>query len=255
MDELMTLAVAMLALGQGGGETLYNGITLPEQWPPAQQSLTTDPLPEPPYLASPPDVVQIDVGRQLFVDDFLIEQTTLERTWHAAEYHPASPVLRPDKPWEIDSKFPTAMVFSDGVWFDQADGLFKMWYMGGYCDATCYATSEDGIHWEKPELDVVPGTNIVHAGGRDSSVVWLDLEESDAGRRYKLLRYAREDGWVLRLHFSADGIHWTEPGIACGPSGDRTSMFYNPFRRMWIYSLTVLAEGASWKAGEPPLWV
>jgi hypothetical protein len=36
----------------------------------------------PPYLTSPPEVIPIDVGRQLFVDDFLIAETTLKRTFH-----------------------------------------------------------------------------------------------------------------------------------------------------------------------------
>jgi hypothetical protein len=29
-----------------------------------------------------------------------------------------------------------AMVFSDGVWYDPKDRLFKMWYMGGQTRAT-----------------------------------------------------------------------------------------------------------------------
>ena len=41
-------------------------------------------MPElPPYLVSPPAVIPIDVGRQLFVDDFLIEQTTLTRVFRS----------------------------------------------------------------------------------------------------------------------------------------------------------------------------
>ena len=32
---------------------------------------------------------------------------------------------------------PTAMVFSDGVFFDPKDRMFKMWYMGGYGRFTC----------------------------------------------------------------------------------------------------------------------
>jgi hypothetical protein len=40
------------------------------------------------------------------------------------------------------------MVFSDGVWYDPHDRLFKMWYMGGILRSTCYATSRDGIHWK-----------------------------------------------------------------------------------------------------------
>ena len=41
----------------------------------------------PPYLVSPSEVIPIDVGRQLFVDDFLIKHTTMKRAYHSAEYH------------------------------------------------------------------------------------------------------------------------------------------------------------------------
>ena len=36
-----------------------------------------------------------------------------------------------------------------------------MWYYTGSGQYTAYATSNDGITWNKPNLDVVPGTNIV----------------------------------------------------------------------------------------------
>jgi hypothetical protein len=249
---------------------LYNGIRLPAPWPPLNGRLTLDPPPLPPYLASPPAVIPIDVGRQLFVDDFLIEQTTLQRTFHAAAYHPASPVLKPDQPWEQEGG-PSAMVFSDGVFYDPKDGLFKLWYMGGYLRSTCYARSQDGLHWEKPALDVVAGTNIVHTARRDSGTVWLDLEERDPQRRYKMFLYDFKGG--LSIYFSADGIHWNEVARS-GPTGDRTTVFCNPFRKVWVYSLReylappngvgrcrrywenadVLA-GAKWQAGGPPLWV
>jgi hypothetical protein len=49
---------------------------------------------------SPPDVIPIDVGRQLFVDDFLIEDTTLARRFHRAEYYSGNPVLWPNTRWE-----------------------------------------------------------------------------------------------------------------------------------------------------------
>lgn len=57
------------------GETLYNGITLGDKWPPQAEKLTRQPMPVP-YLENPPEVILIDVGRQLFVDDFLIEHRT-----------------------------------------------------------------------------------------------------------------------------------------------------------------------------------
>src|SRR5262245_59605477 len=164
--------------------TLYNGIRLTDPWPPRHRTYSTRPL-TPPYLADPPAVIPIDVGRQLFVDDFLIEHTSLARAFHRAEYHSASPIVRPTTRWEQDDEAavrtktrsnPAAMVFSDGVFFDPRDRLFKMWYMGGYSQHTCYATSHDGIQWQKPSLDVVAGTNIVWSGLRDSSTVWLDHE-------------------------------------------------------------------------------
>lgn len=66
------------------GELLYNGICLPEQWPPRIE-LSREP-PTPGYLTSPPDIITIDVGRQLFVDDFLIDSTNnTKRRWYQAK--------------------------------------------------------------------------------------------------------------------------------------------------------------------------
>jgi len=99
---VLLLLVASVRAAKSG-ETLYNGIVLASPWPPrlsdSPTSVEQDPV-VPPYLVSPPGVIPIDVGRQLFVDDFLIAETTLTRTFHLARYHPASPVLKPDKPWE-----------------------------------------------------------------------------------------------------------------------------------------------------------
>ena len=78
-------------------ETLYNGIALPDEWPPRSERVTREPG-RVPYLAEPPAVIPIDVGRQLFVDDFLIATTNLHRTFHQPEYHRANPVLTPGKP-------------------------------------------------------------------------------------------------------------------------------------------------------------
>jgi len=254
------------------GETLYNGITLPAAWPPRAKKLTREPMTVP-YLASPPAVIPIDVGRQLFVDDFLIEHTTLKRTFQLAEYHPKSPVLKPDKPWEtVTKRDPTAMVFSDGVFYDPADKLFKMWYMGGYVLSTCYATSRDGIAWEKPKLDVRPGTNVVHERRRDSATVWLDLEEKDPKKRFKLFVMQRTPkGWACFVHVSPDGIHWGDAVAQSPPIGDRTTVFYNPFRSLWVYSLRIgyrgmgrarryrehrdAIAGATWKPEEAVLWI
>jgi hypothetical protein len=252
---IFAASLSLFGAVASAGETLSNGIRLPDVWPPKQKELSREPLSVPPYLVTPPAVIPIDVGRQLLVDDFLIEQTTLKRTHHRPAYHPANPLLRPDKPWEGRGGRGRSAPFSDGVWYDPADRLFKMWYWAAsrpgveWRTCTCYATSRDGIHWDKPALDVVPGTNIVledeEGARRNSSTVWLDLEDSDPQRRYKMFRVVTEEQvengkkrpWHhMRVSFSADGIHWKRvaDSDACG---DRSTVFYNPFRKVWVYGL------------------
>lgn len=267
-------ALCCVAAADDDGEVLPNGIRLPAAWPP-KPKLPPTTLITPPYLESPPAVIPIDLGRQLFVDDFLIEQTTLTRHFHAATYHPKTPVLRPDQAWEEDKTGGVAMSFSDGVWFDPKDRRFKMWYMAGAQRHTCYAESEDGLAWTKPDLDVKAGTNIVQSGQRDSSTVWLDLEEKDPARRYKMFRSGPGGSTVpksygLATFFSPDGIHWSDPPLLTGSCGDRSTVFWNPFRKVWVYSLRHgwgeprrrrywemkdPAAGPQWSAiGEPGWW-
>jgi len=211
---------------------LPNGIELPGTWPPRLKDFPDDPQ-RPPYLVSPPNPIVVDVGRQLFVDDFLIEQTTLKRTFHQPQYHAASPVLKPDQPWESAGRGAFAAPFSDGVWFDPRDGIFKMWYYAGHSvGATCYATSKDGVHWEKPKLDVEPGTNIVLKMPRDSGTVWLDPNPRDPGERFKMALYQGR----FKLYRSPDGIHWTPAGDGA-KTGDRSTFFHNPFRQRWVFSI------------------
>ena len=115
------------------GETLYNGIELPDEWPPQKDKLTREVM-EVPYLENPPAVVPVDVGRQLFVDDFLVEESTLSRTFHQPEYH-EEPVITPEE----DTAGMYAAPFSGGACYDPADKLFKMWYTRVEPHATCCA--------------------------------------------------------------------------------------------------------------------
>lgn len=57
-----------------------------------------------------------------------------------------TPVLAPGLPWE------KVAVMCPYVTWDEPSGVFRMWYSGGEQyepDAIGYATSADGIHWEK----------------------------------------------------------------------------------------------------------
>ena len=221
-------------------ERLYNGITMASE--PAERTDMThygrDPLPVP-YLTDVPDVIPIDIGRQLFVDDFLIAETTLRRTWHKAVKDSRNPVMKPETELErgIKNRQPAmAAPFSGGVWYDGTAGLFKAWYCAGWFDGTAYAFSKDGIHWERPELKAEPGTNriVPREGTRDSCAVVMDPHVPPNGKRFKMLLWSRPQGGELFV--SGNGTDWSEP-VATGDTGDRSTIFYNPFRRKWIYSL------------------
>lgn len=227
---------------------LYNGIVLPSQWP-LQRNYASEIRSgmNPFYLNSKPAVIRIDVGRQLFVDNFLIATTNLTRKFHYPEYHAASPVLVPDQAWEKQgAKGGFAAPFSDGVWYDEAEGKFKMWYMAGggtYATSgagiTCYAESTDGISWTKPALNVVSGTNIVRRGSiRDASTVWLDKQESNASARYKMFEVSGGAGhWAYHYLTSSDGKAWRDNATPSGSVADRSTVYRNPFRNVWVWSM------------------
>lgn len=238
-------------------ETLYNGIQLPEEWPPKDIEMNSrEPMPVP-YLENPPAVIPIDVGRQLFVDDFLIENSTLERVWHRPAKYEGNPVLKPQRDYEGSR---TTLKCSP-VLYDPADKLFKVWYMTGGHRDRCLAESKDGIHWERPELDVVPGTNYViyksdwkdNTNGFD---VELDHNAATPDERFKAIQYRKAE----RINFfftSPDGVHWKMIGQApryienmpefrdryLGSSGNKfhpgdvCTFHWNPFRKTWVFDV------------------
>src|SRR5690348_10704323 len=92
---LVPLVVAAGGAAAQPGQVLYNGIVLPPVWPPSATPTQTYQIPS--YITNPPPVILIDVGRQLFVDDFLIQQTTMTRTQHQPVMYPLNPILAPNQ--------------------------------------------------------------------------------------------------------------------------------------------------------------
>jgi len=228
------------------GETLYNGIQLPSEWPSRDAVPKNRAVPSVPYLEHPPGVIPIDVGRQLFVDDFLIESTTLKREFHYPQRYEGNPILKPETPIELNGgRLPLAAMISDGFCFDPRDRLFKLWYHAGWRDGTMLATSRDGLHFERPNFDVTAGTNRVLPPRehlvRHGTGVCFDPYTTDAQQRFKMLLY--EDGRRnTTAYTSPDGIHWAERGTL-PEAGDNTTMFYNPFRKKWVISIRLYRGG------------
>jgi hypothetical protein len=241
----------MIPVQAASGQTLHNGIKLDGQWPPRYEEPTAPKEMPVPYLHNKPNVIPINVGRQLFVDDFLISETNLDRVCHTPTPYAGNPVLEPDKEWEKTSKGePYAAPFSDGIWYDEATGLFRMWYLAGAGNIqkngkrqgfyTCYAESKDGKHWTKPNLSLVPGTNIVDSCRRDAATIWLDRNEKDPDKRWKFFNIehrSKDDRWQIVLKYSADGIHWSKGMAQSGDMYDRTTAFFNPFTNKWALSM------------------
>jgi Carbohydrate esterase, sialic acid-specific acetylesterase len=251
------------------GELLYNGIRLPERWPPRTvRPDDTAPMPVP-YLDTPPKVIPIDVGRQLFVDDFLVEESTLTRSFHLARKYEGNPILKPETSLETHRPRNSIACPKDGgVWWDHDEQVWKMWYEAGWIHTICYATSKDGLHWDRPELDIEPGTNRVLPPQYqcDSWNVVPDYDGGNPEQRYKIFVMPGGQGPAMSF-VSADGVHWGDP-VMTGETGDRSSMFYNPFRKKWVYSLRSswrgrsrdywehddFLKGAEWEGGQPYLW-
>lgn len=239
-------------------KVLYNGIKIPEIWPPRypEPSKAGDmPLP---YLTSKPDIIPINSGRQLFVDDFLISATNLKSKTHSPNFYQGNPVLEPSEEWENTTEGgPYAAPFSDGIWYDELDNKFKMWYLAGAGSLhkedkqtfyTGYAESLDGKTWKKPSFDIYKNTNIVDTANRDAATIWLDKEEKDLSKRYKMFNVERrptDKRWQFILKYSPDGIHWSEGVAQSGDLYDRSSVFYNPFRKVWALSMRYSTDVSS----------
>lgn len=237
-------------------EKLYNNIILDDNF--AKETVDAENIP---YLKNPPEVINVTVGRQLFVDDFLIESTDLTPQYHKAEKFEGNPILKPETPWETEGS-PVACPKSGGVWYDEEEKIFKMWYEAGWLHNMCYAVSNDGINWERPDLGIVKGTNkILPYEGYDEDKLSDDLNYLRPDSTAVFIDYNSEDKYKLFLRnpggdyssgivaTSKDGINF-EKFKYTSNLYDRSTIFYNPFRKKWVYSIRDVSDsawGPGWK--------
>lgn len=164
----------------------------------------------------------------LLVDDHdVLYRSGTERILHPPQRHRANPVISETKPWELAIGYCS-------VYRDPNTDRYQCWYQSYAGEravkrthrlVVCYAESDDGINWIKPDLGLyefndVKNTNIVLIGNGGTSVnyccaVIVDPDESNSERRYKMAYwdFAIDQGREysgLCVAFSPDGIHWTK---------------------------------------------
>ena len=163
-------------------------------------------------------VINPDINKQLFLDDHSIEHMSgVVRTLHSPEKQ--GPVIRPDR-----SQGQTQLQSRSVPQWNSEIGNWEWWYWTGYkvppygrrrdtnMDLMTYATSPDGINWQKPSLGLFEwngsmDNNISYEpreGGRAIYHIIRDEREEDPKRRYKGL-FGKTD---KALGVSSDGFTW-----------------------------------------------
>lgn len=236
------------------GKVLYNGIVLPEVWPPKNMSQASDAVMDVPWLTTMhPGTVTIDVGRQLFIDDFLISETTLKREYHKPVKYSGNPIMTSETDLERPSShFKGAVPKDGGIWWEPKKNAFMMWYEAGWLNKMAYAESKDGLIWERPAINS-KGTNELLSISDlvpNSCAVVLDYNAPE-NERYKMFfrepnaNASDSKGWSM---VSEDGFTWVKRHKS-GYCGDRSTMFYNPFTKKWVYSIRSVGKLGSTKYG------
>ena len=206
--------------------------------------------------------------KYLFIDDFHLERLdNLARKLHQPEKFPGYAVVRPEHRWENQ----TCQLRNTPVWDGEA-GCYKMAYCGkgealdpelvvdrtGAMPKTalmCYATSNDGIHWDKPEMGMHDYPGLTWDGkriGTRNNVIYpcpslfavLDPNEEDPGRRFKGMVYRDR---ALHPVASADHVHWEDLGYPPSSSADQSHFTLDAEKGLFIATVKHRGPyGRSW---------
>jgi hypothetical protein len=185
---------------------------------------------------------------ELFVDYHLVEslENAQLKLWEPRQ---GETVLNFDSPWE-GRYAGYVTVFHD-------TDKYRMYYRGlpvakadgSDAETTCYAESQDGIHWTKPNLDIVENTNIILANNAPFSHNFSPFIDTNPNvkphERYKAIAGTSETG--LLTFTSPDGIHWvrsTDKAIITKGAFDSQNVgFWSPKEQQYVCYFRVWSEG------------
>jgi len=163
-------------------------------------------------------VLNIDSRLELFIDDYLIDE--MENT-RLVLHHPVDegPVLQFDRPWEGPFCGYCTIIKDEKTFRLYYRGLPEAGKDGSNLETTCYAESKDGIHWNKPDLDLyevmnTQNNNVILADDAPFSHNFSPFLDTNPNvienEKYKALAGTKKTG--LFAFTSSDGIHWKRHG-------------------------------------------
>ena len=173
----------------------------------------------------------IDVGsnKQLLFDPRFLEESSGVKLQMNRPFQDPEPVLVADQPWEL------SLSGHHTVMFDQ--GKFRMWYNAigsrkrdgeSATRVQCYAESTDGVHWQKPDLQLIEydgnaHNNIVYPSDPRAAVngasIFRDEHAAEAERYkswYKFYPSKEQAAHGIKrgtyASVSPDGLRWKRLG-------------------------------------------
>ncbi|HBJ84967.1 MAG TPA: hypothetical protein DDZ88_14075 [Verrucomicrobiales bacterium] len=220
------------------------------------------------------DPIAIGSRRELFVDDFLIEKLSGKAEQRLHHPQPQEIAITHDLPWE-GSGSGYHSIFKDG---DKYRMYYKSWQLtvtpdgkvntGEHPLFCCYAESDDGIHWRKPELGlhefngsksnniVIPHANMgdLKPDGGHPAVFKDDNPAATPDAKYKAIVRSRGAKGLLALK-SADGLRWSPmadaPVITDGAFDSQNLAFWDAhsgqYRAYWRYFTAGVTDEKNWK--------
>jgi hypothetical protein len=222
------------------------------------------------------EAAPIGSRRELFVDSALIENLTGGAQQQLHHPVPREVALEHFEPWE-GTGCGYNSVFQDG---DLYRMYYKAWHIevsGGKVSTNrhplfcCYAESDDGITWRKPELGLhefqgSKKNNIVMASG-DQGPLKVDAghpavfkdenPDAPADARYKALLRSSGPSGLLPFK-SSDGIHWSPMADAplfhgIGAFDSQNLAFWDPTIKKYRAYWRIFTEGVTtekdWRPG------
>ncbi len=197
-------------------------------------------------VASAADAINIGSRRELFVDRHLVDSMSDGVQLQVQQPEPREVVLVTGESWEGNT-CAYYSIFQDG-------DIYRMYYRGSHAvdmksahpEVTCYAESNDGIHWTKPKLGIhewegSKKNNIVWTGiGTHCFVPFRDANpECSADAKYKAISRGRPLGKKgLYVFKSPDAIHWSlirdEPVITEGYFDSQNLAFWDPVTKKYV---------------------